>query len=632
MQVRHKPTVLVVGDSAGTVPSAEHLIRCAEGMDWGIETELRSGAPALIIVDRAPEAHERRAYGNALVVGVKGASAEREVDVLLPTNPDHGMLQILLRQAERIWSDGERLQQLQHALDVGQDQIRQLADIGTILSAERNDTALLEKILREARRLARCEAGSLYLVEQNDGEKCLSFKLAQNDLRPMALTESRLPLTPGSLAGFVAVSGQELRISDAYAIPDEAPYRFNRSVDEATDYRTRSMLVLPMRDHRDAVIGVLQFINRTRRENSVTAIAEFDDEIVALLRAVASQAAVAMQKNNLIQEINGLFESFVQASVKAIEQRDPSTSGHSFRVAETTIALLRALPDSGLPRFRNLSLSREHLREVRYAALLHDFGKVGVRESVLLKANKLTDDALEIIRYRFALHKERLRNAALQQELEVLHHDAAGFEVRRRRIHRDLEKRISELEDYYATVVEANRPRVLDEGALENLDRMEPLPFVELDGSRGRLIAPAQLDALRIRRGSLTRRERLEIEAHVSFTRDFLAVLPWPPELMDVPRIAAAHHEKLDGSGYPDGLTEDRIPLPSKVMAVCDIYDALTAMDRPYKKAVPNERAFSILEDEAAAGLIDADMVRVFIDARVYELSKPLGMMQREAG
>jgi hypothetical protein len=288
-------------------------------------------------------------------------------------------------------------------------------------------------------------------------------------------------------------------------------------------------------------------------------------------------------------------------------------------VAQTTTALLCTLPQSGRGRFRDLTISDEHLREVRYAALLHDFGKVGVRESVLLKANKLGDEALEIIRYRFELQKERLRRAALERELHLLHGDAPRFEVQRRGVHRDLERQIALLDDYFSAVVEANCPRVLDEGALEDLDRIHQVVFSELDGSQGGLITGAQLEALTIRRGSLTDAERREIEAHVSLTREFLAVLPWPPELMDVPRIAAAHHEKLDGTGYPDGLTSEHIPLPSKVMAVCDIFDALTAMDRPYKNAVPDDRAFSILEDEAAAGLIDRDLVEIFIEARIFE-------------
>ena len=194
------------------------------------------------------------------------------------------------------------------------------------------------------------------------------------------------------------------------------------------------MLVLPMRDHRDQIVGVLQFINRL--DPTCSEPVPFGEEMGELLRAVGSQAAVSIQKNLLIRDVNRLFESFVQASVKAIEQRDPSTSGHSFRVAESTVALLEVLPKSDLPRFRDLTFDETHIREVRYAALLHDFGKVGVRENVLLKANKLPDERLELIRYRLELQKERLRRKAVEQEFELLHNGAVDLEVARRRVHR----------------------------------------------------------------------------------------------------------------------------------------------------------------------------------------------------
>ena len=205
----------------------------------------------------------------------------------------------------------------------------------------------------------------------------------------------------------------------------------------------------------------------------------FDDEVTELLRAVASQAAVAIQKNNLLRQINELFESFVQASVKAIEQRDPSTSGHSARVAGTTTALLVALPKSGLSRFRNLVVTQEHLTEVRYAALLHDFGKVGVRENILVKANKLTDERLEIIRYRFELHKERLRREAVERELDVLHTQPAEFEPARRRIKQELSRAISQIDDYFAAITRANSPNVVAEGDYSHLDAIREIQFAE---------------------------------------------------------------------------------------------------------------------------------------------------------
>jgi HD-GYP domain-containing protein (c-di-GMP phosphodiesterase class II) len=437
-------------------------------------------------------------------------------------------------------------------------------------------------------------------------------------------------MTTESLAGYVALSGETLDIPDVYLIPPGRPYSFNRSFDEEMGYRTHSMLVIPMRDHRDKIVGVLQFINCL--DPTQDQPVPFGGEIGELLHAVASQAAVSIQKNTLIRDVHRLFEGFVQASVKTIEQRDPSTSGHSFRVAETTLALLQALPDSGLPRFRGLELTPEHLREVRYAALLHDFGKIGVRENILLKACKLTDDRLEIIRYRVELQKERLRRRAVEREIGMLHHPREGFEVARRRLHRELDAEISLLEQYFEFISLANRPTPLDEGDFAHLRKLRDYAFLELDGTRDGLITDTDLAALSVRRGSLTPEERREIESHVTHTRDFLAVLPWPPELARVPEIAGAHHEKLDGSGYPDGLVGEQIPLASRVMTVCDIFDALTAMDRPYKSAMSVETALDVLAEEARRGLVDGEILKVFIDSGTCNLTLATHRQLRHAG
>ena len=539
---------------------------------------------------------------------------------LCVTKLDRELAESLLGHAQRFWEQDRQIQRVRVDLTRCRAQTWKLAEIGTALSVQRDPVKLLEIILTQARRLADCEAGSLYLIERHKDADSLVFKLAQNDAVTTALAEQRLPLTSSSLAGHVALSGEELNIDDAYAIPETMPYRFNQSFDREMGFRTRSMLVLPMTDHRGTVTGVLQFINRRDAE---TGVGTFERDTVELLRAVASQAAVSIQKTNLIRDIKGLFESFVLASVKAIEQRDPSTSGHSFRVAETTTALLLALPRSGMARFKDLTLSDEHLTEVRYAALLHDFGKVGVPEGVLVKANKLTDERLEVIRYRFELHKERLKRAAVQEELRLLHASPVDFEVTRRRVHRDLEAKLAVLDDHFTAVTLANNPNVLAKGSFGHLDVIRGMPFREFDGSVDGLITGDDLSALSVRRGSLTPAEREEIEAHVEHTRDFLAVLPWPPELEQVPAIAAAHHEKLDGSGYPDGLAGAAIPLPSRVMTVCDIFDALTAMDRPYKSSVSTDTAIRILNDEAASGLLDQDVVDVFVASRVYEVVQP---------
>ncbi|MEQ8486033.1 MAG: HD domain-containing phosphohydrolase [Pseudomonadales bacterium] len=617
---RLEPHLNLSGPAIAEQPAAATLAALARSSGWRVQEaaadDFVDERVALVLASGDDGARQRRCFPHALVLGLPGSTG---VDLVVPNGADDKALTYLLDHARDHWRRNHKIMRLHREVGARRDRMRQLSDIALALSTRIEFDELLETILREARRLADCEAGSLYLVDDEGDEAQLVFKLAQNDAVDVPFVETRLPMTPSSLAGYVALSGETLDIPDVYRIPPGRPYSFNRSFDQEMGYRTRSMLVIPMRDHRDRIVGVLQFINRLdpTRDDPVP----FGDEIGELLRAVASQAAVSIQKNALIRDVHRLFESFVQASVKTIEKRDPSTSGHSFRVAETTVALLEALPSSGLSRFRSLVLTPEHVREVRYAALLHDFGKIGVRENILLKANKLTDERLEVIRYRVELQKERLRRRAAEREVEMLHHPVEGFDVARRRLHRELEAELTVLDQYFEFISQANRPSPLDDGDFAHLRELRDYVFLELDGTRDGLITDTDLSALSVRRGSLTPEERREIESHVSHTRDFLAVLPWPPELARVPEIAGAHHEKLDGSGYPNGLVGEQIPLASRVMTVCDIYDALTAMDRPYKSAMSVDTALKVLEDEAKRGLVDHDLLQVFIDASIYRRS-----------
>ncbi len=565
----------------------------------------------------------RRRYPNALTILVAAEPAKtskRCPDLLLPEG-QLAYAPTILDHAEQFWRQNRKIGELMHDVGLRRQRMHQLNEISLALTAQMDEQEMLNTILSEARRIAGCEGGSLFLVQPDQVlGKSLVFKLAQNIVVDFPFAETKLPLTSDSIAGSVALTGHELNLHDVYQLPSDTPYKFNPSFDEKMGYRTQSMLTLPMRDHRGHVVGVLQFINCKNRHSGE--VIPFGEETVEVLRAIASQAAVSLQKNTLLNDINQLFESFVQASVKTIEQRDPSTSGHSFRVAQSTVALLQALPKSGVARFRNLQLTDEHIREVRYAALLHDFGKVGVPEAVLVKANKLTDERLEVIRFRFELQKERLRRRAVEQELEMLHHERVDVEVARRRIHRQLQRQLSVLDQYYEWIVEANHPNVLDSGVYDHLNEIRDYAFRELDGTVGGVITDQDILALSVRRGSLTPAERRSIEAHVVYTKEFLSVLPWPPELAQVPEIAGAHHERLDGSGYPMGLAGEQIPLASQVMAVADVYDALTAMDRPYKSAISPDAAFSILTEEGKAGLLDPELVDIFIASGSYQIAK----------
>jgi HD-GYP domain-containing protein (c-di-GMP phosphodiesterase class II) len=373
------------------------------------------------------------------------------------------------------------------------------------------------------------------------------------------------------------------------------------------------MLVIPMRDHQDKVIGVVQLINKKRDPKAVLRPVTLVDEMVVpftsvdeeLVTSLASQAAVAFENTKLIRDIKNLFESFVSAAVTAIEQRDPTTSGHSERVAILTVGLIERVDAIAFGPLADLRFTPDQVEEVRYAALLHDFGKVGVREDVLVKAEKLHPHELELVRARFDLARASLVNARLRARLEG-------------RGEADLAERARELDVLLEAVVAANRPTVLPAEASARLRDAAALTFVDLGGEARPLLTPRELASLSIPRGSLSEAERKEIEAHVGHTYRFLSQIPWTRALRRVPEIAYAHHEKLDGRGYPRGVPPEAIPVEARMMTIADIFDALTASDRPYKKAMPVERALDVLRDEARRGQLDAPLLGVFVEAAVW--------------
>ena len=317
------------------------------------------------------------------------------------------------------------------------------------------------------------------------------------------------------------------------------------------------------------------------------------------------------------RRLDAMFDGFVTAAVAAVEQRDPVTRGHSFRVARMTTGLAEALPRSGVARFQSMSFSSRQLRELRYAALLHDFGKLAVRENVLVKSHKLTAADYQAIRARISVEMERLKRRALAQQLVML---KSGMDSRQELqvIEEELQNKLAALEVYWAAVQEANEPEIPKKGAGKALKQAIEYSLSE-EGTP--LLTAEEQRVLSIPRGSLTPEERREIESHVVHTCNFLRRIPWPEDLAAIPEIAGAHHEKLDGSGYPQARTQADIPFASQILTVADIYDALTASDRPYRKSLPLERAFKVLEDEAKYGKLDADLVRIFIDAKVYDMA-----------
>lgn len=497
-----------------------------------------------------------------------------------------------------------------------QNLIARLNQIGIALSGEHNLNKLLETIVKEARLFTNADGGSLYIRE---GDK-LNFLVAQtaslekrSNGKPI-FTSFYVPLTKESISGYVATTGQLLNIKDVYELPATVEYRFNRDFDLKIGYRSKSMLVVPMRDHQDEIIGVLQLINSLGESNQVV---PFKKELESLILSLASQAAVAIRNAKLIQEIKALFRSLVRYSAKAIDARSPHTAGHSGRVAKYSVRLARAINEEKDGRFAAMTFTAEQLEELRMAAWLHDIGKIGVRESVLEKINKLSEAQMEVIQERFQVIRMTLIHRAHGEKLELA--QAGKLEpAASRRIDSELEQALQKVDDDLAFLQRVNLASLLSEADHERLRRIAESTFVEINGQQRYYLSAIEYDNLAVVRGNLTPAEYTEIRSHVEHTLSILENIPFTRDLADIPRIAANHHELLDGSGYPRGLRGDDIPLQSRILCISDIFDALTSTDRPYKQSVPLEESLQILRREAAAGKLDGDLVELFIGRELY--------------
>jgi HD-GYP domain-containing protein (c-di-GMP phosphodiesterase class II) len=514
------------------------------------------------------------------------------------------------------------------ALEIAERERQELNEIGVALSSERDVNALLTLILEKAREITGADAGSLYLVDEDGRDRHLRFMLTQNDSIAFPFNEFTLPLAEDSMAGYTALHGEVLNFADAHNLPKDLPFHFNDRYDRDSGYITKSLLTLPMRNAKGEVLGVLQLINSKRdstaRLTNEASVAEqvqsFPERSVQLALSLASQAAVSYENRKLYQEIETLFEGFVQAAVTAIEQRDPTTSGHSLRVATYTQAFAETLDSLSTGPYSGTHFDAEQMKEIRYAALLHDFGKVGVREDVLVKAKKLYPGQMDIVKQRFDYIRKDLEAGMARRKLQMfIERDRGDAMSEVARLSEDFDQRLARLEEYLEFIVETNEPTLLEEGKFRLLRDIARQSYIDTKGIERPYINSDEVRLLSIPKGSLDAAERLQIESHVVHTFNFLNQIPWTKELRGIPDIARAHHEKLNGTGYPYRLRGDEIPLPAKMMTICDIFDALTASDRPYKRAVPVDRALSILESSVRADEIDGELFKIFRDSKVYE-------------
>ncbi len=505
----------------------------------------------------------------------------------------------------------------------------ELLNVGIALSAERDNDKLLADILRQLRKIAGADAGTLYLLEraETSGEQQMRFKISQNDSNPRDYTEFVMPLSTKTISGYVATTGCVLNIEDAYKIPADREYGFNVSYDQSTGYRSKSMLTVPMQDHKGEILGVIQLINRkadfsqkiATPEEADRIVIPFSSDIEPVVKSLASQAAISLENNKLYQEIETLFEGFVRASVKAIESRDPTTSGHSNRVAVYTVSLAEAVMKTDVGAYRGTTFTPEHMKEIRYASLLHDFGKVGVREHVLVKADKLYPDQLKLVTLRYEYIKKAMLYGLLKERFSsLLEQGKDGYLGIKDDLDRKEADYLAEIDRYLQAITVANIPTVLAAEPARVLDEIHGKTFEE-EGREIPFLTDDEYKKLSIPKGSLDDAERLEIESHVTHTYNFLKTIPWTKEMRNIPTIAWGHHEKLTGQGYPQKISGDQISIQTRMMTVSDIFDALTASDRPYKKAVPAQKALDILNDEVKRKELDADLVKIFIDAKIWK-------------
>ncbi len=488
----------------------------------------------------------------------------------------------------------------EHYRKVGR--LQKLQEISGVLNSSLNPADIRKRAIEAATVVMNAETGSLLLLDEAAQE--LYFDVALGE-KGEGIRQICLKVGQG-IAGAVAQSQSPVIINDCYADP-----RFDQAADKKSGFRTRNMVCVPVKA-KDKLLGVLQAINK--KDDTLFTEGDLQDFI-----SLANQVGIAIENANLYEEINRLLEGFINASVLAIESRDPTTSGHSGRVATLSCGLAEVVDRLDSGPYKDVGFNYEQMKEMRYAAILHDFGKVGVREHVLVKAEKLFPGDLAQLKARFDFIKRTYESKALQKKLDILMsgNRAATAELVAQ-VDEELAKQIAETEGILEFLLACNKPTVLAQGGFERLSDVAKMTYESYQGPRSYL-TPTEAVTLSIPKGSLTNEERLEIESHVTHTYRFLSTIPWSKTLKNIPEIAYGHHEKLDGSGYPRHTPGNVIPVQTRIMTISDIYDALTASDRPYKTAVPTPKALAILEDEVKQGKVDSHLFQVFVESKVYQ-------------
>ena len=540
-----------------------------------------------------------------------------------------------------------------------EDQIKRIkkaAEIGKALSVSDNISELLEMIVDEARDMSGADAGTLYIL---DKDKKLRFEILQNDTMGIKMRgmddhkEIVLPDAPFTLpnvpvydkdgnpnhshvSSHVALTGETVNISDVYEADESKGFDFTgpRKYDASTGYRSKSMLVIPLKNHENKIIGVLQLLNA---QNETHEVVQFSPEYENLIASLASQAAVALTNVQLIkdlkqalQTIKDLFYAFIRSIATAIDEKSPYTGGHVNRMVSLTMMIAEKINETDAVPFEGRQFSEDELEELRMAAWMHDVGKITTPEYVLNKETKLQTvyDRIHAVETRFQLIAKSVENEYLQRKIRILQEASLAegrvvFQLEMERLDRELADRLEILRREIEFIRYCNNTGdFMSDEQVEHMKKIAGKTYTE-DGVEYPYLSDDEVMNLCIRKGTLNAEERESIENHARMTYKILCALPFPKSLENVPGYAAAHHEKLDGSGYPLKLSGKDLSLQARIMAVADIFEALTARDRPYKKPMKLSEAIRILGFMKKDNHIDPDVFDLFISSGLcYDYAK----------
>lgn len=507
--------------------------------------------------------------------------------------------------------------------------IKKLAEIGLALSGEADMKKLLEMIVDAARELSYADAGTLYILDNE--KKCLNFEILQNDTMNTRLggtsgVEITLPPVPlevdgkpnySNVSSYVALTGEIINIPDVY-VAEGFDFTGPRKYDETTGYRSTSMLVIPMKNHENDIIGVLQLLNAI--DIDTKEITHFSTEYVELIGSLASQAGVALTNAQLIQDLKKLLYAFIESIAAAIDEKSPYTRGHIDRVVKLTMMIAREINNQCDGPFANVQFSLDELEELKLATWMHDVGKITTPEYVVDKRTKLETiyDRIETVKTRYELIAAEKEKEYLKQKVDLLKTGNAD-DAKLQQIDDELKKELHTLDEEKDFISNCNTPgEFMSDDKLDKISTIAAKKY-SYNGEERNYLSEDELRNLSIRKGSLTDEERKKIENHVAMTKKMLEQLPFPKKLSNVPEYASGHHEKLDGTGYPCGLKAEELSLQARIMAVADIFEALTAKDRPYKEPMKLSQAVKILGFMKKDNHIDSDIYELFINNGLFK-------------